>query len=56
MMVHLIDGTYELFRHYYGRRRFEKGKDARGDGGARHFSEHFSGSAHLNLRMHPRRV
>ena len=28
MMVHLLDGTYELFRHYYGRRRFEKGKDA----------------------------
>src|SRR4051795_2257356 len=25
MMVHLLDGTYELFRHYYGRRRFEKG-------------------------------
>jgi 5'-3' exonuclease len=28
MMVHLLDGTYELFRHYYGRRRFEKGKAA----------------------------
>ena len=28
MMVHLLDGTYELFRHYYGRRRFEKGKTA----------------------------
>ncbi len=28
MMIHLLDGTYELFRHYYGRRRFEKGKDA----------------------------
>jgi 5'-3' exonuclease len=27
MMVHLLDGTYELFRHYYGRRRFDKGKD-----------------------------
>jgi 5'-3' exonuclease len=26
MMVHLLDGTYELFRHYYGRRRFEKGR------------------------------
>src|SRR3954463_5035133 len=24
MMIHLLDGTYELFRHYYGRRRFEK--------------------------------
>src|SRR5436190_23103098 len=27
MMVHLLDGTYELFRHYYGRRRIDKGKD-----------------------------
>jgi 5'-3' exonuclease len=26
--VYLIDGTYELFRHYYGRRRMDKGKDA----------------------------
>jgi 5'-3' exonuclease len=26
-MVHLIDGTYELFRHFYGLRRFSKGKD-----------------------------
>ena len=24
MIVHLIDGTYELFRHYYGRRRSAK--------------------------------
>src|SRR4051812_8197980 len=24
MMVHLLDGTYELFRHYYGRRRFDQ--------------------------------
>ncbi|MGE5093992.1 MAG: 5'-3' exonuclease [Betaproteobacteria bacterium] len=24
LSVHLIDGTYELFRHFYGRRRFEK--------------------------------
>ena len=22
--MHLIDGTYELFRQFYGRRRFEK--------------------------------
>jgi 5'-3' exonuclease len=29
MMVHLIDGTYELFRHFYGLRRFNKGKDRR---------------------------
>jgi 5'-3' exonuclease len=27
MMIHLIDGTYELFRHFYGLRRFTKGKD-----------------------------
>src|SRR5436853_1934971 len=27
-VVHLIDGTYELFRHFYGLRRFNKGKDA----------------------------
>jgi 5'-3' exonuclease len=26
MVVHLIDGTYELFRHFYGLRRFNKGK------------------------------
>jgi 5'-3' exonuclease len=26
MVVHLIDGTYELFRHFYGLRRFTKGK------------------------------
>jgi 5'-3' exonuclease len=25
--VHLIDGTYELFRHFYGLRRFTQGKD-----------------------------
>src|ERR1700746_99852 len=24
MIVHLIDGTYELFRHFYGLRRFQK--------------------------------
>jgi hypothetical protein len=24
---HLVDGTYELFRHFYGLRRFNKGKD-----------------------------
>jgi 5'-3' exonuclease len=27
MVIHLIDGTYELFRHFYGLRRFTKGKD-----------------------------
>ena len=26
-IVHLIDGTYELFRHFYGLRRFNKGDD-----------------------------
>src|SRR6184192_1037160 len=25
MIVHLIDGTYELFRHFYGIRRMQKG-------------------------------
>ena len=29
MVVHLVDGTYELFRHFYGLRRFNKGQDAR---------------------------
>ncbi len=28
MIVHLVDGTYELFRHFYGQRRFNKGVDA----------------------------
>ena len=27
MIVHLIDGTYELFRHFYGLRRFHKDGD-----------------------------
>jgi 5'-3' exonuclease len=27
VVVHLIDGTYELFRHFYGLRRFSKGQD-----------------------------
>jgi 5'-3' exonuclease len=27
MVIHLIDGTYELFRHFYGLRRFNKGND-----------------------------
>ena len=27
VIVHLIDGTYELFRHFYGLRRFHKGED-----------------------------
>src|SRR5436190_9757764 len=29
LSVHLIDGTYELFRQFYGRRRFEKPGTAR---------------------------
>jgi len=28
MIVHLIDGTYELFRQFYGRRRATEGQDA----------------------------
>jgi 5'-3' exonuclease len=27
MIVDVVDGTYELFRHFYGQRRFNKGKD-----------------------------
>jgi len=27
MVVHLVDGTFELFRHFYGLRRFNKGRD-----------------------------
>jgi 5'-3' exonuclease len=27
VIVHLVDGTYELFRHFYGLRRFNQGKD-----------------------------
>ncbi len=29
MVVHLVDGTYELFRHFYGRRRGAPGGDQR---------------------------
>jgi len=29
VVVHLIDGTYELFRHFYGLRRFANGKERR---------------------------
>jgi 5'-3' exonuclease len=29
VIIHLIDGTYELFRHFYGLRRFTKDKDRR---------------------------
>ena len=29
MIVHVVDGTYELFRHFYGLRRFNDGKDRR---------------------------
>jgi len=28
LIVHLLDGTYELFRHFYGARRFNQGQDA----------------------------
>src|SRR5262249_4283430 len=27
MIVHLVDGTYELFRHFFGGRKFRKGDD-----------------------------
>ena len=27
MIVHLLDGTYELFRHFYGLRRGTQGAD-----------------------------
>jgi 5'-3' exonuclease len=27
VIVHAVDGTYELFRHFYGLRRFTKGED-----------------------------
>jgi 5'-3' exonuclease len=27
VIVHLVDGTYELFRHFHGLRRFTKGED-----------------------------
>jgi 5'-3' exonuclease len=27
VVIHLVDGTYELFRHFYGLRRFNKGED-----------------------------
>ena len=27
MIVHVIDGTYDLFRHFYGHRRYNEGKD-----------------------------
>src|SRR5437764_484280 len=27
MKIHLVDGTYELFRHFLGSRRFHQGKD-----------------------------
>jgi 5'-3' exonuclease len=29
VIVHLVDGTYELFRHFYGLRRFSGGKERR---------------------------
>ena len=27
MIIHLIDGTYELFRQFYGQRKYNEGKD-----------------------------
>ena len=43
MIVHLIDGTYELFRHFYGLRRVSKGDDRR--------SARSSGVLHTVLQM-----
>jgi 5'-3' exonuclease len=48
MMVHFLDGTYELFRHYYGRRRFEK--DLSGQGKAAPFGA-VTGVLHTVLEM-----
>ena len=31
MMVHLVDGTYELFRHFYGLRRVKKGEEQKSE-------------------------
>lgn len=30
MIIHLVDGTYELFRHFYGLRRFNDGVEQLG--------------------------
>jgi len=27
LIIHLVDGTYELYRHFYGQRRFNNGQD-----------------------------
>jgi hypothetical protein len=27
MILHVLDGTHGWFRHFYGQRRFNKGKD-----------------------------
>jgi 5'-3' exonuclease len=35
VIVHLIDGTYELFRHFYGLRRFNRVKGSASRGGDR---------------------
>src|SRR5438552_10336348 len=35
MIVHLVDGTYELFRHFYGLRRFTRVKGSASRGGDR---------------------
>ena len=38
MIIHLVDGTYELFRHFYGLRRVTTGND-RPYGGGRCFAD-----------------
>ena len=43
MIVHLVDGTYELFRHFYGIRRFKKTDPPYGAvSGVLHPPDHFS--------------
>jgi 5'-3' exonuclease len=51
--IHLIDGTYELFRHFHGARRFNQGRDrplAAVAGVLHTVLEHFEGGAtHLGV-------
>jgi hypothetical protein len=46
-VVHLVDGTYELFRHFYGARRFTKGRSRvrRRRGRAAHVLQMIEGGA-----------
>ena len=52
MIVHLVDGTYELFRHFYGLRRFNKGKDrpsARSSACCNRAADAREGATHLGV-------